>query len=137
VCVCVCSSGFSNSRISSADDRAQCVRSASAFVYISGVSGNSPPQLLEDIHNLAVNEDTPVGNVLFTVNATDPEGSPVHYGILDTDRLGVDQDTGEVRVIQPLDREVSSSDFILCIFRTSGKQTKTKFITNKLHILSK
>jgi hypothetical protein len=89
--------------------RAQYDFSASVFVYISGVRGNSPPQLLEDINNLAVNEDTPVGNVLFTVNATDPEGSPVHYGILDTDRLGVDQDTGEVRVIQPLDREVSSS----------------------------
>ena len=121
VCVCVCSSDFSNPCISSADDKAQCVHSASAFVYISGVRGNSPPQLLEDINNLAVNEDTPVGNVLFTVNATDPEGSPVHYGILDTDRLGVDQDTGEVRVIQPLDREVSSSDILLCVFRATDK----------------
>ena len=97
------------------------VSSTSAFVYISGVSANSPPQLLEDINNLAVNEDTPVGNVLFTVNATDPEGSPVHYGILDTDRLGVDQDTGEVRVIQPLDREVSPSNIILCIYRKNDK----------------
>ena len=123
VCVCVCaySSVFSNPCISSADDRVQCVSSASAFVYISGVSGNNPPQLLEDINNLAVNEDTPVGNVLFTVNATDPEGSPVHYGILDTDRLGVDQDTGEVRVTQPLDREVSSSNLMLCIFSTTDK----------------
>ena len=117
----VCSSDFSNPCISGPDDRAQCVHSVSAFVYISGVSGNSPPQLLEDINNLAVYEDIPVGNVLFTVNATDPEGSPVHYGILDTDRLGVDQDTGEVRVIQPLDREVSSSNLLLCIFRTTDK----------------
>jgi hypothetical protein len=78
-------------------------------VYVSGVSANSPPQLLEDINNLAVNEGTQVGNVLFTVNASDPEGSPVHYGIVGTDRLGVDKDTGEVRVIQPLDREVSPS----------------------------
>jgi len=100
---------------------AQCVHSAPAFVCISGVSGNSPPQLLEDINNLPVNEDTPVGNVLFTVNATDPEGSPVHYGILETDRLGVDQDTGEVRVIQPLDREVSSSGLLLCSLRTTDK----------------
>jgi hypothetical protein len=78
-------------------------------VYVSGVRANSPPQLLEDINNLAVNEGTPVGNVLFTVNASDPEGSPVHYGIVGTDRLGVDKDTGEVRVIQALDREVSRS----------------------------
>ena len=84
--------------------------STSVFVYISGVSTNSPPQLLEDINNLAVSEGTPVGKVLFTVNASDPEGSPVQYGILDTDRLGVDKDTGEVRVIQPLDREVSPCD---------------------------
>jgi len=98
-------------------------------VYISGVSGNSPPQLLEDINNHAVNEDTPVGNVLFTVNATDPEGSPVHYGILDTDRLGVDQDTGEVRVIQPLDREVSLSDLLLFIFRTTDKHKTFLFLS--------
>ncbi|GFG39324.1 hypothetical protein Cfor_05829, partial [Coptotermes formosanus] len=59
------------------------------------VTANSPPQLLEDINNLPVSEGTPVGKVLFTVNATDPEGSPVHYGILDTDQVGVDKDTGE------------------------------------------
>lgn len=81
--------------------------STPSFVYVSGVNANSPPQLLEDINNLAVSEGTPVGKVLFTVNATDPEGSPVHYGIVGTDRVGVDKDTGEVRVIQPLDREVS------------------------------
>jgi hypothetical protein len=78
-------------------------------VCVPGVRANSPPQLLEDINNLPVNEGTPVGNVLFTVNASDPEGSPVHYGIVGTDRLGVDKDTGEVRVMQPLDREVSPS----------------------------
>jgi len=127
--MCVCSSDFPSLCICVADDRAQCVHSASAFVYISGVSGNSPPQLLEDINNHAVNEDTPVGNVLFTVNATDPEGSPVHYGILDTDRLGVDQDTGEVRVIQPLDREVSLSDLLLFIFRTTDKHKTFLFLS--------
>ena len=95
--------------------------SASVFVCISGVTANSPPQLLEDINNLAVSEGTPVGKVLFTVNATDPAGSPVHYGILDTDRLGVDKDTVEVRVIQPLDREVSSSNLMLYIFRKTDK----------------
>jgi len=78
------------------------------------VSANGPPHLLEDINNFPVNEGTPVGNILFTVNATDPEGSPVHYGIVGTDRLGVDKDTGEVRVIHPLDREVSPST-IRCI----------------------
>ncbi|XP_021925581.1 cadherin-87A isoform X2 [Zootermopsis nevadensis] len=80
------------------------------FVIIcGGVNANRPPQLLDDINNLAISESTPVGKVLFTVHATDPEGSPVHYGIVGTDRLGVDKDTGEVRVISPLDREVNDT----------------------------
>jgi hypothetical protein len=85
------------------------IRSTSTFVYVPGVNANSPPQLLEDINNLPISEGTPVGKVLVTVNATDPEGSPVHYGIVGTDRLGVDKGTGELRVVQPLDREVSDS----------------------------
>jgi hypothetical protein len=87
------------------------IRSTSTFVCISGLNANGPPQLLEDINNLAISEGTPVGKVLFTVNATDPEGSPVHYGIVGTDRLGADKDKGEVRVVQPLDREVSPFSF--------------------------
>ena len=76
------------------------------YFIVTGVSGNGPPELLEDVDNLVVSESMPVGTLVTTVKASDPEGSPVHFGIVGTDRFSVDKDTGEIRVAQPLDREV-------------------------------
>ncbi|KAJ9578812.1 hypothetical protein L9F63_004962, partial [Diploptera punctata] len=82
----------------------------------SCASGNGPPQLLEDVNNLVVSESTPVGSLITTVKANDPENSPVHFGIVGTDRFSVDKDTGEIRVAQPLDREVNDTiRFILTL----------------------
>lgn len=60
-----------------------------------------------DMNNQALYESTPVGEVVYRLEGYDPEGSPVHYGLLGTDRFTVDRDTGEVTVAKPLDREVS------------------------------
>lgn len=59
------------------------------------------------MNNLVLSEKTPVGEVVFTLEGTDPEGSPVHYGMHGTDLLQVNRDTGEVKVVKPLDHEVS------------------------------
>lgn len=54
-------------------------------------------------------EDAAVGDVVYTLKGEDPEGSALRYGIVGTDRFEVDRATGQVRVVRPLDREVSSS----------------------------
>lgn len=59
--------------------------------------------------NQVLSESTPVGTVVYQLKGSDPEGSPVHYGIVGTDRLQVDRATGQVKLVQPLDREVRVS----------------------------
>jgi hypothetical protein len=80
---------------------------AQLSTYVSGsVSCNRPPQLLSDMDNLALSEATPPGTIVYKLEAKDPEGSPVRYGLLGAPQLSADANTGEVRLIAPLDREV-------------------------------
>ena len=54
-----------------------------------------------------VSEGTAPGTVIYKLEAEDPEGSPLRYGLTGSDSLSVNPRTGEVTVIKPLDREVS------------------------------
>lgn len=73
---------------------------------VAGVTANQPPAFTDDMDNQVLSESTPVGTVVYQLKGSDPEGSPVHYGIVGTDRLQVDRATGQVKLVQPLDREV-------------------------------
>ncbi|MPC90136.1 Cadherin-87A [Portunus trituberculatus] len=64
-----------------------------------------------------VSESTPVGAAVYTLKGSDPEGSPVMFGLSGTDRLRVDPNSGVVTVVRPLDREVSSYHHYLCVVR--------------------
>lgn len=61
-----------------------------------------------DMNNLAISEKTPVGNVIFTLEGSDPENRTVHFDLQGTDALKVNRNTGDVTVVKPLDYEVSS-----------------------------
>lgn len=70
------------------------------------------------MNNVLIQENTPVGTIVYTLRGSDPENSTVHYGIVGTDRLQVDSLTGLVKLIAPLDREVSNlSDRILLVLK--------------------
>lgn len=71
------------------------------------ISCNEPPEFSNDLNNLVLSENTTVGSVIGTLKGTDKEGSVLHYGIDGTDLLSVDHDTGVVKLVKPLDREVS------------------------------
>jgi hypothetical protein len=62
-----------------------------------------------DINNLAISERTPVGSVIYTLEGSDPENGPVHFGLEGTDVLKVNSNTGAVTVVKPLDYEVGKS----------------------------
>ncbi|XP_013167348.1 PREDICTED: cadherin-87A [Papilio xuthus] len=68
-------------------------------------SSNKLPGFAGDVDNLALSESTPVGQVVHTLNGTDPEGLPVKYDLVGTNKFSVNPDTGEITLIQPLDRE--------------------------------
>lgn len=61
------------------------------------------------MNNHILKEDTPVGSIVYTLKGHDPENSSVRYGILGTDVLTVDPISGEVKLVKPLDREVSTA----------------------------
>ncbi|KPJ12580.1 Cadherin-87A, partial [Papilio machaon] len=63
------------------------------------------PGFAGDVDNLALSESTPVGQIVHTLNGTDPEGLPVKYDLVGTNKFSVNPDTGEITLIQPLDRE--------------------------------
>lgn len=68
---------------------------------------NNPPVFTQDMNNLALSENTPVGSVVYTLEGYDPESSAVRFGLLGTDNFAVEPITGAVTVIKALDREVS------------------------------
>lgn len=50
-----------------------------------------------------------LGTSVFRLEGSDPENSPVYYGLEGTNLLAVDRDTGEVTVKNNIDREVRHS----------------------------
>lgn len=70
---------------------------------------NLPPIFTEDMNNLALSEATPVGYNVYKLEGYDPEGSEVTFGLIGSEHFEVDPKTGDVKVIKPLDREVSQT----------------------------
>lgn len=86
------------------------------------------------MNNLALSESTPVGEIVYRLEGTDPEDSPVHYGIIGTDRFEVDRDTGDVVVAKPLDREVST--FVIFYFTPIPEAQNIIFLASSLLLFS-
>ncbi|VVD05271.1 unnamed protein product [Leptidea sinapis] len=70
------------------------------LVYLKGL-----PVFVQDMDNLALSESTAVGDVVYTLLGTDPNGLPIKYGLVGTDKFAVNTKTGEVTLVHPLDRE--------------------------------
>ncbi|XP_048477676.1 cadherin-87A isoform X1 [Plutella xylostella] len=66
---------------------------------------NLPPEFRKDMNNLAVSELTPPGTVVYRLQGSDPEGGPIKYGLVGTDKFSVDPETGDVTLVKPLDKE--------------------------------
>lgn len=75
--------------------------------YSTGVA-NQPPVFRKDMNNVVLSEDAHVGNIVYTLEGYDPEGSNVTFGMLGSSNFHVDEHTGDVRLIKALDREVSN-----------------------------
>jgi len=69
---------------------------------------NLPPYFIKDMNQYTLEENTPVGSPVYTLEGADPEESPIRFGIEGTDKFLVDAVTGVVTVAQPIDRESQS-----------------------------
>lgn len=70
---------------------------------------NMPPKFTKTIDLAVIPENTPIGTSVFRLEGVDPENSPVYYGIEGTDVLSVDRNSGDVTVINTIDREVTDT----------------------------
>uniref|UniRef100_A0A3P8NPB0 Cadherin domain-containing protein n=1 Tax=Astatotilapia calliptera TaxID=8154 RepID=A0A3P8NPB0_ASTCA len=71
---------------------------------------NGPSSTNGNMALFSISEDTPVGTQIYVLNGTDPEEDPVRYGLAfekgSTEYFRVDPKSGNVTLIQELDREV-------------------------------
>lgn len=79
----------------------------SAFSHLT--NANLPPKFTKTIDLAVIPENTPIGTSVFRLEGSDPENSPVYYGLEGTDLLSVDRATGDVTVINNIDREVTDT----------------------------
>jgi len=86
----------------------------------AGMQLNRAPQFLVggDMARFALPEDTPVGAPVYRLRAVDPEGSAVHFSI-SGQHLTVDQTSGVVSLVKPLDRE--TQDLLEVVISVIGK----------------
>ncbi|CAN7991662.1 unnamed protein product, partial [Ixodes pacificus] len=75
------------------------------FLTLPVASANLPPKFTKTIDLTVIPENTPIGTSVFRLEGSDPENSPVYYGLEGTNLLAVDRDTGEVTVKNNIDRE--------------------------------
>jgi len=71
---------------------------------------NQAPQFTNDMDGLILGENTRVGTEVYELSGFDPEGSPVKFQIQGTDKLSVDEVTGRVTLVKPLDYEVCNNN---------------------------
>uniref|UniRef100_A0A672J402 Cadherin related family member 1 n=1 Tax=Salarias fasciatus TaxID=181472 RepID=A0A672J402_SALFA len=94
---------------------------------------NGPSSTNGNMALFSISEDTPVGEAhIYVLNGTDPEGDPVRYGLTyekgTKEYFNVDPKTGNVTLIQELDREVSLLIKHSCLERVV--QTVRVFVTD-------
>lgn len=84
------------------------------FVHVRGTSHHYCQQAcpcLISAHTASVNEDIGMDTPILSINATSPEGQGIIYIIIDGDlykQFNIDFDTGVLKVISPLDYEMTS-----------------------------
>lgn len=89
-----------------------------------------PPELGTEVYEIEVPENTPLNEVVFTVQAvdndTDPENRMVSY-LLSGDRFAIDTSSGEIRAIATLDRETTSM-YSLTVSASDGVGSDTALL---------
>lgn len=58
------------------------------------------------MNNLALSETTPLNSIVYRLEGYDPEGRNVTFGLIGTENFEVNPNTGDVKLIKQLDREV-------------------------------
>lgn len=92
---------------------------------------DSPPSFRDMPHEFSVSEDLPVGHVVATIRATDPDTpGPLNYAIVSGDhgQFELDSATGALRLRDSLDRETADT-YKVQVRASDGVQSAETIIT--------
>ncbi|XP_071106393.1 cadherin-87A-like [Haliotis cracherodii] len=109
------------------------VRSIACLLLIAIVVVNAQdaPYFTKNMNLARIDETTPVGSIVYTLEAVDPNGGPVTYGI-QADKFEVDATTGKVKLILPLnyESELKVLRVMVFCFDQEGLSTSTQSTVN-------
>ncbi|XP_045767509.1 cadherin-87A isoform X2 [Maniola jurtina] len=99
-------------------------------------SANKLPVFTQDTDKLTLSESTLVGTIVYTLQGTDPDGLPLRYGLVGTDKFSVNPMTGEVTLVQPLDREKEDTiKFLVSIENVHEDESKNLVQTQPFTVI--
>uniref|UniRef100_A0A3B3VBT1 Photoreceptor cadherin n=1 Tax=Poecilia latipinna TaxID=48699 RepID=A0A3B3VBT1_9TELE len=103
-----------------------CLADFAPYFYDNGPSSNNGNLAL-----FSLSEDTPVGTQIYQLNGTDPEGQEVRYGLSfdpgSKEYFRVDPKSGNITLVETMDREVNSVDVNISI--TDGRSKVVERVT--------
>ncbi|XP_053605342.1 cadherin-87A isoform X2 [Plodia interpunctella] len=99
-----------------------------AACFFSSGSSNMLPVFTQDMNNLPLSESTPIGEIVYTLQGMDPEGLPIKYDLVGTDKFKVDPVTGNVTLVRQLDRETEDTLKFLVSIEEQNPDPKQKLV---------
>ena len=91
--------------------------------------GNNTPQITS-LSNTYIEENTSTDTIIYDADATDPDGDALTYSVTGTDAsyVEIDEDDGEVRLLNPADYETKDS-YTFDITVSDGELSDTQTVT--------
>ncbi|KAM9165650.1 cadherin-17 [Pangshura tecta] len=108
--------------------------SSTAYFRVVVVDVNEVPVFSKNTYIADILEDVPVGTLVMTVTANDPEGDQIRYTLKNNKRnwLAIDTVSGKIYTAAPLDREVER-DYKVQV--TATEETKTSQSSTAIFII--
>ncbi|KAH1178162.1 cadherin-17 [Mauremys mutica] len=105
--------------------------SSTAYFKVVVVDVNEVPVFSKNTYIADIFEDVPVGTLVMTVTANDPEGDQIRYALKNDKRnwLKIDTDSGKIYTAAPLDREVER-DYKVQVTATEENKTSQSSTAN-------
>ncbi|XP_043826311.1 protocadherin Fat 1 isoform X3 [Dromiciops gliroides] len=101
-------------------------------------ANDNKPEFLQDNYFVEVSEDRELYSEIIQIEAVDkdlgPNGEVKYYLLTDTDKFSIDSETGVVKVVGPLDREIQPVHFLKIEARDQAKAEPQLFSTVLLKV---
>uniref|UniRef100_A0A8C4VJR3 Cadherin 17 n=1 Tax=Gopherus evgoodei TaxID=1825980 RepID=A0A8C4VJR3_9SAUR len=110
--------------------------SSTAYFRVVVVDANEGPVFSKNTYIADIFEDVPVGTLVMTVTANDPEGDQIRYTLKNNKRnwLEIDTVSGKIYTAAPLDREVEHDYRVQVTATEENKKSQSSTAIFMIHI---